>query len=157
MIETERLVLRPPAADDLPWILEQMNTPAVMRYLGGKVRSTEEVTEGLEADIAAFANSGNRRWTVWRRDGDRRVGRCGLFYVRSDAAPEALRRQPEIGWTFAEASWGRGYATEAARAVLGYAFGALEWPRVFSQTSDSNAASTRMMARLGFARRGEFD
>ena len=157
MIETERLVLLPPVAVDLPWILEQMNTPAVMRYLGGQVRTGDEVAGSLEDDIAAFANGGHRRWTVRRRDDDRRVGRCGLFTVRGEAAPEALRGQPEIGWTFAEAWWGRGYATEAARAVLGFAFRTLELPRVFSQTSDSNVASTRMMARLGFARRAELD
>lgn len=157
MIETERLVLRPPAADDLPWMLEHMNTPGVLRYIGGTVRERDEVAESLASDIAAFASGGHRRWTVWRRDDDRRVGRCGLFYVRSEAAPEQLRAQPEIGWTFAETSWGWGYATEAARAVLGFAFGTLTFPLVFSQTSDSNAPSTRMMQRLGFTRRAELD
>lgn len=157
MIETRRLVLRAPAADDLPWLLEQMNTPAVLRYLGGTVRSREEVAESLAGDIAAFADDGHRRWTVWLRDENRRVGRCGLFFVRSEAAPEPLRGRPEIGWTFAETSWGRGYATEAARAVLGFAFDTLAFPLVYSQTSDSNAPSTRVMQRLGFTRRAELD
>lgn len=77
------------------------------------------------------------------------IGRCGLFSVRSDAAPDELRGQTEIGWTFAQDSWGQGYATEAAQAVLGLAFDSLGCPVVYSQTSDSNAASSRMMARLG--------
>lgn len=149
MIHTARLVLRRPEADDLAWILDKMNTPAVMRYLAG-VRTPDDVAEGLDADIAAFAGGQWLRWTVWLREEDRRVGRCGLFTVRSEAAPDVLRGQPEIGWTFAEDCWGRGYAGEAARAVLAHGFETRGNPVIYSQTSDSNAASTRMMARLGF-------
>jgi len=151
---TERLILRPPVAEDLPWVLEHMNTEGVMRHLAG-VRDPEAVAESLAADVYAFHNGGHQRWTVWLRDGAARVGRVGLFHLRSPAAPQDLQGQREIGWTFAEMHWGKGYATEAARAVLTHAFGALTLPVVWSQTSDSNAASTRMMERLGFVRRTE--
>jgi [ribosomal protein S5]-alanine N-acetyltransferase len=157
VLETGRLVLRPPAADDLQFILDRMNTHAVMRFLGGDLRSPDEVAAGLEADIAAFTGGGYRRWTVWLRGENVRIGRCGLFHVRTDAAPEPLRGQNEIGWTLAENYWGRGYATEAARAVLAFAFAELTIPTVYSQTSDSNTPSTRMMERLGFLRRPELD
>ena len=155
VLETDRLVLRPPAADDLPWIQEHMNTPGVMQFLGGAIRSPEEVAAGLEADLAAFDGGGHRRWTVWLRDEDCRIGRCGLFHVRSDAAPENLRGQNEIGWTFAENFQGRGYVIEAAKAVLGFAFEELRFPIVYSQTSESNVPSTRMMVRLGLKQRPE--
>ena len=152
MIETERLVLRPPSAEDLPWIRAEMNSEAVMRHLGG-MRSDAEVADGLAADIAAFAEAaGHRRWTIWRRDDDRRIGRCGLFHVHSEAAPEALRGASEIGWTLAERAGGQGYATEAARAALGYAFAASHCAAIYGQTSDSNIGSTRRMLRLGFER-----
>lgn len=157
MIETRRLTLRPPAADDLPWLLEAMNTTAVLRHLGGAPRSAEEVAEGLTDDIAAFGSGGHRRWTVWHRDDGVRLGRCGLFHIRSEAAPDALRGRDEIGWTFAEASWGRGYATEAARAVIAHYFATSVSDTLWSQTSDSNHASTRMMARLGFVRCPDLD
>lgn len=154
-IRTERLTLRPAAAGDLPWILESINTPGIMRHLGGEVRTNDEVSASLDADIAAFDTpEGHQRWTAWR--GQERVGRVGLFHVRTEAAPEALRGQREIGWMFAEAHQGHGYATEAARAVLDWAF-ARGIREVFSQTSDSNASSTRMMHRLGLARRAELD
>lgn len=158
-LETPRLILRPPVAEDLPWLLATMNTDAVMRHLAG-VRTAEEVAEGLAADIAAFATpGGHRRWTVWLRDGperaSERVGRVGLFHVRSPAAPSALQGQREIGWTFAESHWGKGYATEAAERALGFAFGDMGLPRIFSQTSESNVGSTRMMQRLGFTFRPE--
>ncbi len=153
-LATERLILRPPVAGDLPWVLEQMNTASVMRHLAG-VRAPEMVAESLAEDIAAFHSGEHQRWTVWLRDGETRVGRCGLFHVRSPAAPEALQGQREIGWTFAEPYWGRGYATEAARAVIAYAFDELALPVLYSQTSDSNTASTRMMQRLSFTLRPE--
>lgn len=154
-LTTPRLILRPPVAEDLLWLLAAMNTLAVMRHLAG-VRTAQEVEEGLAADIAAFtAPDGHRRWTVWLRDGEERVGRVGLFHVRSPAAPRELQGQREIGWTFAEAHWGKGYATEAAERALSFAFGEMGLPCIYSQTSESNAASTRMMQRLGFTFRPE--
>ncbi|WP_120716842.1 GNAT family N-acetyltransferase [Tsuneonella amylolytica] len=152
---TERLVLRPPSMNDLDWCLVAINTPGMMRHLGGKVRSESEVRESLEGEIGAFGDpGGHRRWTVWH--GEERVGRVGLFHVRSEAAPERLRGQREIGWMFAEAHQGRGFSTEAARAVLDWAF-CCGIGEAFSQTSDSNRASTRMMHRLGLGRRAELD
>lgn len=154
VLETARLILRPPVAEDLPWVLEHMNTASVMRHLAG-VRSPEAVAQSLADDIVAFHNGGHQRWTVWLRDGATRVGRVGLFHLRSPAAPAALQGQREIGWTFAEAHWGQGYASEAARAVIAHAFEVVRLPVLWSQTSDSNAASTRMMQRLGFSFRPE--
>lgn len=154
MIASPRLILRPPAAEDLPWLLAEMNTAAVMRHLAG-VRTPAEVEASLADDIAAFDSGGHQRWTVWLRDGETRVGRVGLFQVRSPAAPPQLQGQREIGWSFAEAHWGRGYASEAAGAVIAHAFDALALPVLWSQTSESNIASTRMMQRLGFTYRPE--
>ena len=156
MIETERLILRPPVVDDLPWVLENMNTPAVMRHLGG-VRLAATVAERLASDIADVAETGSGRWILWLRDENRRIGRCGLFRVSSQAAPETLREQPEIGWTLAEAYWGRGYASEAARAVLCFGFETMGHPVIYSQTSESNRASTRLMERLGLERMPALD
>lgn len=153
-LETTRLILRPPVAEDLAWLLAEVNTPAVMRHLAG-VRTPDEVEQSLTADIAAFHSGGYRRWTVWLRDASIRIGRVGLFHVRSPAAPPALQGQREIGWTFAPAHWGRGYATEAAERVLAHAFAGMRLTCIYSQTSDSNRESTRMMQRLGFTFRPE--
>lgn len=152
MIETDRLVLRPPATEDLPWLLEAMNTIEVLRYLGNQVRSPDAVAEALADDIAAFASGGHRRWTVWHRELNVRIGRVGLFRIRSDNAPNELRGADEIGWTFAPAWWGMGYASEAARAIVAEFFADPARTVLWSQTSDSNQASTRMMTRLGFTR-----
>lgn len=157
MIETARLALYPPQQDDLAFIQAEINTASMMAYLGGAVRSAAETEQGLADDIAAFANGEWLRWTVRRRDDGRRIGRIGLFTVRSASAPEALRGQREIGWMLAEAAQGQGYASEAARAVLAYGFSQLDLSEIYSQTSDSNAPSTRMMQQLGFTRRRELE
>lgn len=156
VLETARLILRPPEAGDLDWLLAKINTARVMRHLGG-VQTVDQVAEGLAQDIAAFADGGYRRWTVCLRDGGDRVGRCGLFTVRAAAAPPGMQGGHEVGWTLAEQAFGHGYATEAARAILGFAFGQLDLPCVFAQTSDANASSGRVMDRLGFARAAELD
>jgi RimJ/RimL family protein N-acetyltransferase len=157
VIETERLILRPPARADLAWIRAAINTPAMMRNLGGEVRSDAAVEQSLAEDIAAVDTSdGHQRWTAVLKHGGERIGRIGLFRVRSEAAPESLRCQREIGWMVAEPHWRKGYASEAAAAVLDWAFGR-GIPMVYSQTSDSNRGSTGVMRRLGLARRQELD
>jgi len=157
MIETARLALRPPQRDDLTFIQDEMNTPAVMTYLGGRLVDASLAEQALEEDIAAFAGGGYRRWTIWRREDHRRIGRCGLFTVRSEAAPEAIRGQVEIGWTLAQPYWGHGYASEAASGVLDLAFGEVGTGVVWAETSDSNQPSTRLMHRLGFERTPQYD
>ncbi|EDL49831.1 GNAT family N-acetyltransferase [Erythrobacter sp. SD-21] len=150
VLTTERLILRPPEAGDLPFVQAQMNTPAVMRFLGGTPRSEDEVAASFQVDLEAFASGDHRRWTVWSKDRDCRVGGCGLFRVYTEAAPDALKGEHEIGWTLAEPFWGRGYATEAAREVLVFDFGEQGLAHIYSQTSESNQPSTRMMQELGF-------
>lgn len=143
--------------DDLPWALEQMNTLAVLRHLGGEVRPAETVADSLARDAAAFVSGEYQHWVVWHQQEQCRLGRCGLFQISAPPAPPEMAGQRQIGWSFAERHWGNGYATEAARAALAYAFGPLGLGHIWSQTSDSNAASTRMMHRLGFSRRAELD
>ena len=154
MIETARLELRLPTGDDLAWRLEAMNTPGVMRHLGG-VRAPDDVSAGLSRDMEGFVTDGIGFWTIWLRGTDERAGKCGLSMMTSELAPQELQGRPQIGWSLAERYWGQGIAVEAARAVLAYGFATLDHHEIWSQTSDSNAASTRLMERLGFARRAD--
>ena len=153
MIDTARLVLRIQTDDDLDWFVEHMNTPAVMRHLGGP-RPREAIAAGMARNAESFARTGAGFWTIVLRGSGERIGKCGLGAITTEQAPSALR---EIGWSLAEPFWGRGYAGEAARAVLRHGFATLGHPTIFSQTSESNRASTRMMARLGFTRRADLD
>ena len=154
MIETERLVLRPPEHGDLAFRQNALNTPKVMRYLGGPA-SPEKAAERLAGDIAGFAEYGVGFWIATHKQTGEPVGRCGVGIIRS--GPAVLQGGWQIGWMLAEPFWGQGYAEEAARGVIDYWFGELGEKSIWSQTSASNAASTRMMARLGFERRADLD
>lgn len=156
MIETERLLLRQPLASDLAWQLAELNTPAVMRHLGG-VRDAAAVANSLERDMAALCEGGLGFWTVALRANGEPVGRCGLAPVWEELAPLPLRSGIQAGWSFAEAHWGQGLAGEAAQAVIGHGFAVRGLNEIWAQTSASNQGSTRMMARLGFNRRADLD
>ncbi len=156
MIESERLILRLPEPEDLGWNLAHCNTPAVMRHLGGP-RSEAAVMESFENNRAALIRGDLGFWTMTLRDSGAPIGKCGLCKIDAPAAPDEIRGAVQIGWTLAEPFWVLGFASEAARAVIGFGFDALDLPVIWSQTSESNAGSTRMMARLGFARCTELD
>ena len=156
MIASERLILRVPEADDLAWQVAELNSPEVMRHLGGP-REATAIAASFAKDQTALQNGGYGFWTVLLRETGQPIGKCGLALIHSPAAPLEIRGGVQIGWTLAQAQWGHGYASEAARAVLGHGFGALNLPVIWSQTSDSNLASTRVMARLGFERCGALD
>ena len=156
MIASDRLVLRVPDAADLAWQIAQLNSPAVMRHLGGP-RTAAAITAGFASNRAALIGGDLGFWTVTLRKTGEPIGKCGLSPIDTPAAPAQIRGSAQIGWTLAEQFWGHGYASEAARAVLGHGFAALDLPVIWSQTSDSNAASTRVMARLGFERCAALD
>lgn len=153
---TERLVLRPPVAADLAWQQQWLNTPAVRRNLGGAI-DPEEFAAGFARTVAAFEAGEPSFFTVTLRITGEPVGKCGLSLIETSRAPPILAGQVQAGWTLAERFWGKGYATEAARAVISHAFRERDLPVLWAQTSDSNAGSSRVMARLGFSRRADLD
>ncbi len=157
MIATERLILRAPDAGDLAWQQAWLNTPAVLRHLGGEARPADQFAAGFARNAAAMASGEPAFWSLLLRDSGEAVGKCGLSLIDQPPAPPALSKGVQIGWTLAEAYWGKGLASEAARAALRHAFETFDLREIWSQTSDSNLASTRMMARLGFSRCAELD
>jgi RimJ/RimL family protein N-acetyltransferase len=154
--ETARLVLRREAPGDLAAWLEHINTPEVMRRIGG-VQSPERVAEGF-ARMAATEAEGALpfAFVALKADGTL-IGKCGLARIETEAAPDELRDQPQIGWTLRADHWGRGYAREAAEAMLGLAFDRFGLATLFGQTSDSNRASRGLMEKLGMRRCAELD
>ncbi|MCA1661962.1 MAG: GNAT family N-acetyltransferase [Novosphingobium sp.] len=148
MIETERLRLRPPRADDGEWWLATLNTPEVNRFLGGP-RDPATVAAQWARNVATFGERGRGFRIAELRGTGEPLGQIGFSDVAEPLAPAVMRGRPQIGWKFAPAHWGRGLAGEAARALLQWGFAEADFETVWAQTSDSNAASTRLMARLG--------
>lgn len=152
-LATERLLLRAWTDADRQPCAALNADPEVMEHFPSVLtraesdRMVEVITEGL-------ARRGWGLWAVELREGGAFIGFVGLNEVpfEADFTPAV-----EIGWRVARAYWGRGYATEAARAALDCAFGTIGLGRVVSFTALSNVRSRAVMERIGLAPVGEFD
>lgn len=156
VLETPRLVLRRFRDDDFaPW-LAHLNSPEVRAHLGG-VDPEGKVAEKFARQKDDWAEDRGGWLAVERKTDGEFLGYCGFGEISAEAAPPRLLGKPEIGWALRADCWGRGYATEAALAVLAMAFGRFGVPEVCSQTSEANRNSWRLMERLGMERAEEFD
>jgi RimJ/RimL family protein N-acetyltransferase len=153
--ETERLRLRTWDDEDEYRFYDIMNTPAVMRWLGGW-QSPEEWSAGYQRLRTYERDFGFTFWIVERRSDDAILGFCGLKRANAPGA-DLIAGEVEIGWRLREDAWGQGYAKEAAIASLDLAFGRFAAPRVVAVTAQGNLASQGLMKRLGMDRRKEFD
>ena len=133
VLRSVRLVLREFEPGDAAFVLELVNEPPFREFIGDKgVRSLEGARAYLrDGPLASYARHGFGLWLVERRGGGEALGMCGL--LKRDALPD-----PDIGFAFLERHWGRGYAFEAASAVLAHARDALRLPRVVAVTAVGN-------------------
>ena len=148
-VETDRLRLRRCAPDDLDELAVVFAKPEVWEFPFGRAFTRDETAAFLAAQIDQYESCGVACWLAVGRATDRIVGYVGIsvptFY------PEILPTV-EVGWRFDPDVWGRGYATEGARAALDQAFGPLGLDRVCSLPQAENTASVRVAERLGMHR-----
>lgn len=150
-LDTARLRLRPWHDDDLEPYAAMCADPEVMRYLGdGVPLSRANAWRSMAMFVGHWQLRGYGMWAVEERDSRVFVGRVGLH--RPVGWPGL-----EVGWMLDRSTWGRGYATEAARASLEYAWRALDADHVISLITPGNQASIRVAERLGQTREGTFD
>ncbi len=145
--ETERLVLRRFTTADVDLLVDLDADPEVMFYINaGAPTPREDVeTEVLPAFLRHYRRwPGYGFWAIVRRsDGEF----LGWVHLRPDhGAPDD---EPELGYRLRRIAWGRGYATEAARAVLDRAFADFGARRVVANTMTVNTASRRVMEKAG--------
>jgi len=115
----------------------------VMRYIGTGVTQTRaEAWRSMASFLGHWQLRGYGMWAVERRDTRELVGRVG--FINPEGWPGF-----ELGWMLRRASWGRGYATEAARRLLDHAFTDMKRERVISLIRAANAPSIRVAERLG--------
>jgi len=153
--ETERLRLREWDDADEALFYDVMNTPPVMRHLGG-VQTPEEWHVAYERIRGFSRDFGHCFWIVEEKASGELLGFCGLKRVNSPGAG-VLTGTPEIGWRLRESAWGKGIAKEAAIASLDLAFGRFAFDAVIAITVPANIESSGLMERLGMRRREDLD
>lgn len=142
---TTRLGFRRWTEQDLDLGLALWGDPAVTRFIERRGALTaEQVAARLADEIAAEAAHGVQYWPVFLLDDGGFVGCCGLRPHRP------AERVLELGVHIRSACWGRGYAAEAATAVIAHAFGSLGAARLVAGHHPDNAVSRRLLAKLGF-------
>jgi RimJ/RimL family protein N-acetyltransferase len=150
-LETERLLLRGWRQEDLEPMAAINADPRVGKWLGGVI-DVDTTRARLQSYGYHWEEHRFGPWAVEERASGRLVGRTGLMRWEDwTASPH----DAEIGWTFAPDVWGRGYATEAARAVLEWATGDASLRTIISITRPDNLRSRRVMEKLGLTYRGQ--
>jgi RimJ/RimL family protein N-acetyltransferase len=153
--ETARLVLRDWRDEDEARFYAVMNTPAVMRHLGG-VQTPEGWHKAFERIRGFTRDFGHTFWIVEDKESGELLGFCGLKRVNAPGAG-ALTGTPEIGWRLRESAWGKGIAKEAAIASLDLGFARFGYDRIIAMTIAANVGSAGLMLRLGMKRRADLD
>ena len=155
-IETERLVIRPFVMDDLEEIHKLISYPQVA-WIGGQVGTMDRTRQWLGEHIGD-ANRHFGTFAIVRRTDNVLVGLIALGppyladFIRFEDAPNAKFNslEVELGYALAPEHWGNGYASEAGKAMVRYAFEDLKLPRIVNSVRKDNTRSINVMKRLGF-------
>lgn len=148
-LETEQLVLRKLGMEDAEDMLEYGRDPEIAyRGLWPPLQSLEESRADIAEVLEGYATGSNITWAIEHRADGKMIGRIGLGpYSR-------MNRRAEIGYAMNRSYWGQGLATEAVRAVVGFAFRELGLNRVQAIVLPDNAGSIRVLEKAGMQREG---
>lgn len=145
---SDRMVFRAWREGDLECFHTLCSDPQVMRHVGdGRAWSRERTAEFIASAGETLRRKGYCQWALIHKADRQLIGYCG--FVASQA-------EPEIGWRLSPRYWGRGLATEAARAALRHGFETLGFQRVLATVQEGNVASIRVVEKLGMQPLGRF-
>lgn len=145
VLETERLLLRHvEVVRDSEFLLEVLNEPPFIRFVADRgVRSLEDAAAYIEEKIEpSYVKYGFGFYIVEVKENHESAGMCGL--VKRETLDDV-----DIGYSFLERFWGRGYAYEAAAALLAYGREVLRLPRIVALAAADNVSSIRLIEKLG--------
>lgn len=144
ILETERLALDELEAADAAFILELVDGRGFRENIGDRgVRDLEGARGYIEGVTAGYAANGFGLWRAALKSSREPVGICGL--VRRDGL-----EHPDVGYAILERFWGRGFATEAAMAIVEHGHRALGLPTLSAITAPTNEASIAVLSKIGF-------
>ncbi len=144
MVESlTRVWIRRVRRDDFEWLHDLWRAREVRRYLFDDVEiSVDDASDMFDQGMAHAALWGGGFWAILELGGGPAIGFVGLWRKTNDEAPELI-------FGLAPTHWGRGYASEAARRVIHFAFNELRADRLRASTDPPNSASRRLLERLG--------
>lgn len=152
MLKTDRLLLRQWRDDDLDaWAA--LNADPEVREFFPEVLTREQAAGSLDRFRGEVAARGWGWWAIEECATGRLLGMAGLDPVDEGLPFHGI----EAGWRLAREAWGKGYATEAGRAVLAYGFDELRLPEILAVTAAGNVRSQAVMRRLGMTHDADFD
>lgn len=143
ILETERLILRPTAAEDFEGWAALMGDADNSRYIGGP-QPRPVAWRGFLGMAGAWAIQGYAMFSVIEKASGRWIGRLGPWQ------PEGWPGT-EVAWGLLREAWGKGYATEGAAAAIDWAFDHLGWTEVIHTIAPDNLASQQVARKLGSA------
>lgn len=145
VLETDRLILRRLSTVDAEFILRLVNEPSWLRFIGDRgIRNIEGACAYiLNGPVEMYSRLGFGLYLVELKEEGVSIGLCGL--IKRDSLEDV-----DIGFAFLPEYWGRGYAFEAASAVMEYGGRALGIRRIVAITSADNESSARLLEKLGF-------
>lgn len=144
ILETDRLVVRHLTEDDGEFILELLNEPAFIRNIADRgVRTIDDAQAYIRnGPVDSYQKNGFGLFVVELKETGLPIGMCGL--IRRDVLPDV-----DIGYALLERYWNKGYAHEAAAAVLDYGYKTLKLNRIIAITALDNDASGKVLGKIG--------
>lgn len=150
VMETERLILRGHRIEDFEAFHAMWSHPTTFAMISGKAATPAESQGKILGNIGHWAAFGWGYWAVEDKATGAFVGDVGLGRFRRDITP-SINEMPEIGWVLAPAFHGKGYATEAARAALGWMDAAMPGTPTCCIFHPDNTGSMRVAEKLGYS------
>ncbi len=142
LFQSQRLLFRQFTLDDADLIVELNSDPAVMQYLHEPPTTKENAEQVITDIILPQYDLGLGRWAVHLKYTQEFIGWCGLKYIKE-------KNEIDLGYRFKKQYWGRGYATEAAKTCISYAFAHLNIDRIIAKAHIENAASLKVIEKCG--------
>ena len=143
ILETPRLLLREKRLEDAPFFLELNSNPIVIQYTGDVAFKDLKGAENIVRYVMnQYTQNGYGRLLVIEKATGNYLGWCGLKYH-----PDT--KETDIGYRFLQSEWGKGFATEAAKACIDYGFSNLNLTRIIGNAMKENIASINVFKKLG--------
>lgn len=144
VVETERLNLRKLSVEDAAVILELVNEPSFLRFIGDRgVRTLEDARQYiLKGPVDSYERFGFGLWLVELKGSNVPIGMCGLV-------KRPILEDVDVGFAFFPRYWSQGYAYESASAVIDYALKVLGMKRLVAVVNPDNVRSLRLLEKMG--------